>query len=206
MKLFIKLQEEIRRIKKEIHARFPGCLHAEVYFGKHLSGVPNRSIIFFPYRENLLGCGLTGIVSYKNKKQAADQVSAGSLKEMFKAIEAHQFLTCKNNKMNFDNCYLGGKTLMESLLQSVRALKSGDHFYNLFINEGTRNELAEFAGRLAGIIDSETKLLKDQMGHLEFDEVDILSRRIDDLRDIHWCLTSRDRREYKKDQGSVQTC
>ena len=189
MKLFIKFQEKIQRIKKEIHARFPCCLHAEVYFGKHLSGVPNRSIIFFPYRENLLGCGLTGIVSYKNKKQADDQVSVGSLKEIFKAIEAHQFIICKNNKMNFDNCYLGGKTLIESLLQSVRALKSEGHFYNLFINEETLKELAEFAGRLAETIDSEAKLLKDQMGHLEFDQVDTLSRRIDDLRDIHWCLT-----------------
>jgi len=189
MKLFMKFQKKIRRIEKEIRSRIHSCLHAEVYFGKHLSGVPNGSIIFFAYRENILGCGLAGIVSYKNNKKKDAHVSVGSLKEMLTEIEAHRFISCKNNNINFDKCYLSGQTLIESLLQSVRALKSGDHFYNLLINTETRDELAECAGRLAKIIDTETKLLNDQMGHLESDEVDILFRRIDDLRDIHWCLT-----------------
>ena len=40
------------------------CLMANIYFGKSKAGVPENSIIFFPYTENILNCGLAGIVSF----------------------------------------------------------------------------------------------------------------------------------------------
>ena len=40
-------------------------LMANVYFGKSKAGVPENSIIFFPYTGNVLNCGLAGIVSFK---------------------------------------------------------------------------------------------------------------------------------------------
>ncbi len=205
MKLLLIIQAKIRRILKVLHARTLCRLRSEIYFGKHLSSVPARSIIFFPCRDNILSCGLTGIVSYKHTKNKDDHVALESLNVILKKIDSHKFTSCKKNNLSFDNFYLGGKALIESLLQSVRSLKTDKYFCNVFISKKTQNELAEFSERLAAIVDTEAKLLSDQMGHLEIDEVDTLSRRIDDLRDIRWCLTNEIIENIKKIKNLFNT-
>ncbi len=205
MKLPLIIQAKIRRILKVLHARILCRLRSEIYFGKHLSSVPARSIIFFPCRDNILSCGLTGIVSYKHTKNKDGHVALESLNAILKKVDSHKFTSCKKNNLSFDNFYLGGKALIESLSQSVRSLKTDEYFYNVFISKKTQNELAEFSERLAAIVDTEAKLLSDQMGHLEIDEVDTLSRRIDDLRDIRWCLTNEINENIKKIKNLFNT-
>jgi len=185
----MKTGKKMYHFIKEVYNRTRGCLRTDVYFGKHPSRVPSRSLIFFPCLVNLLSCGLSGIVAYKNKKQKIDPVTAAFLSEMLNKIEAYQFTNCLKKDVDFDDCYLGGKELVDSMMQSVRLLKTGDLFYNLFTNQKTQSEIHKIADRLSDIIATETQLLKDQMGLLESDAVEILARRIDDLKDIHWCLT-----------------
>ena len=205
MRLPLNIQAKIRKILKVLHARTLCCLRFKVYLGKHLSSVPTRSIIFFPSHNNVLNCGLTGIVSYKKIQSKDHHVTVESLNAILIKIEDHSFTSCKKNELSFNNSYLGGKALIESLWQSVRTLKTEDNFYNVFISKKIQNELAEFSERLAAIIDTEAKLLSDQMGHLEIDEVDTLSRRIDDLRDIRWCLTKEIIENIKKIENLFDT-
>jgi len=71
--------------------RILSYLPAEVYFGRHRSNVPDRSIVFFPCQENILGCGLTGIVAFINNKKTDRQFDAACLDEMVEKIKAHGY-------------------------------------------------------------------------------------------------------------------
>lgn len=170
--------------------RILNCLLADVYFGKHMSSVPNHSIVFFPYHEHILCCGITGIVSFKNKKEADDQADLAVLNGMLEKLEVCRFENCKQNNLCFKDHYLGGKGHVDSLLQTVRTLKRDGAFYDFFTDFKSQNELAGFARRLSSVVDSESKYLVDRMGHLDSEEVDILIHRIDNLKDIAWCFAS----------------
>ncbi|MDH3722035.1 MAG: hypothetical protein OER74_11105, partial [Desulfobacteraceae bacterium] len=147
-------------------------LLSDVYFGKHMSGVPNHSIVFFPCHDHILCCGITGIVSFKNKKESDDHADLVVLNGMLEKLEVHQFENCKQNNLCFKDHYLGGKGHVDSLLQAVRTLKRNGAFYDFFTDDKSQNELAGFARRLSGVVDSESKYLADHMGYLDSEEVD----------------------------------
>jgi glucosamine--fructose-6-phosphate aminotransferase (isomerizing) len=166
------------------------CLFADVYFGKHMSGVPNHSIVLFPCHENILCCGITGIVSFKNKKASDDHADLAVLNGMLEKLEVHRFENCKQNNLCLKDHYLGGKGHVDSLLQAVRTLKGNGAFYDFFTDERSQNELSGVARRISNVIDSESRYLPDYIGHLDSEEVNILIRRIDNLKDIAWSLAS----------------
>ena len=45
-------------------------LRTPIYIGRNAGTVPPGSIVLFPYRENILCCGIAAIVSFKRKKNA----------------------------------------------------------------------------------------------------------------------------------------
>ena len=163
-----------------------------------MAGVPDGSVVFFPCHNNILCCGLTGIVSFKKKKKTEGRIDIASLNDMLKKIEDNCYANCRQNDLNFKNHYLGGKKQIDAFSQKVRSIKCNDLFYNLFIHQDIQDELAKFSNRLSEVVDTEEKLLADHMGHLESDDVDILSRHIDYLKDIIWCLTSEMAHNIKK--------
>ena len=167
-----------------------GCLSADVYFGKHMAGLPEGSMVFFPCRDTLLCCGLTGIVSFKQKNKTDQCIDIGSLKDMLIKIQELCFANCRQNDLNLEDHYLGGQQQIHAFLQNVRNLKCNDLFYTLFIHRKNQDELSKFADLLLQFIDKEERMLDNSMGNLESDDVDILSRRIDCIKDAVWCLTS----------------
>jgi len=182
------------------------CLMANVYFGKSKSSAVENSIIFFPYRETMLNCGLAGIVSFKGKDKVDRSVDIAFLDGMFEKIDRFSYTACQKNDYSFDSHYLGGNDLIDSFLKSVRTLKDKDLFYNLFINENMQDKLAKLAGRLSKIIDAEVKLLSDNMGHLETRDVDTITQRIENLKDIAWCINTEIIDNLKKVKDLLSLC
>ena len=180
--LYFKLKGLCRRILD--------CLLADVYFGKHMCSVPNHSIVFFPCHEYILCCGITGIISFKNKKETDNQADLAVLNDMFEKVEARRFEKCKQDNLYFNDHYFGGQGQVDSFLQAVRTLKRSDAFYNIFLDDKNQNELEGLVHRISNIVDSESKCMADHMGYLDSEEVDILIHRIDNLKDIAWCLAS----------------
>jgi len=175
-----------------------GCLIADVYFGKHMADLPDGSMVFFPCQDNILCCGLTGIVTFRKKNKTDDRIDINSLKDMLIKIQDLCYANCRQNDLNLEDHYLGGEKQIDALFQKVRNLKCNDLFYNLFIHRKNQDELAKFADCLFQFIDKEERLLDHQMGNLESDDVNILSRRIDCIKDIIWCLTSEITNNIKK--------
>ena len=48
-------------------------LKTPVFWGRSLKNLPQGSLVFFPYRENILCCGLAGMIAYKKRIQAPEQ-------------------------------------------------------------------------------------------------------------------------------------
>ena len=186
MKITAKLYSLIKTLKK----RVPDYLLADVYFGKHMDAVPDRSIVFFPLWENTVSCGITGIVSFKSKKPAKDPAGLVDLNNMIEKLQGYLFGKCKQDDLRFKDHYLGGGEHVDSLLRAVRDLKRNDVFFTFFMDPNSQNEITEFNRRLAAIVDSESTHLTEQMGRLDAEDVDILTRRIETLKDISWCLSS----------------
>ena len=77
-------------------------------------------------------CGITGIVSFKNKKVADDHANLDVLNGMLEKLEVRRFENCKQNNLSIKDHYLGGKEQVDSLLQAARTLKRNGVFYDFF--------------------------------------------------------------------------
>ena len=163
-------------------------LSAKVYFGKDPANVPCRSFIFFPCPKNVLCCGLAGIVSFKKEKKQATDIDITPMEDNIGKIEAHSFNLCIKNNFSIHDNYLCGGEIIRSLLESAGELKRDEPFFEIFINNKLQEKIAALSERISRITDSESKILSGQMGRLEPSAVEVMSNRIEDLKDIAWLL------------------
>ncbi|MGD2187280.1 MAG: SIS domain-containing protein [Desulfobacterales bacterium] len=171
---------------KKIH-QVRWVLQANVYFGKHLHCVPNGSIVFFPCRSTILYCGIAGVVAFKNKPAPHHHLDLKSMKNMARQIEAGGYRSCLETDA-WNDCYLGGSENIDALWRDVQNLKTDTYFFSVFSDEKAQKALEQLANRLAATIEAETGLLAEKMGHLSTKRVDLISDRIEKLKDITWSL------------------
>ena len=165
-------------------------LSAYVFFGKDPANLPSRSFIFFPCPANVLCCGLAGIVSFKKEKKQVADIDITPIEDNLRRIEAHSFNLCVKNNFSIHDNYLCGVEIITSLLESAGELKRDEPFFEIFINNKLQEKIAALSERISRIIDSESKILSRQMGRLEHSAVEVMSNRIEDLKDIAWLLSN----------------
>jgi glucosamine--fructose-6-phosphate aminotransferase (isomerizing) len=167
--------------------RIKPVLNADIYFGKYVGRVPKGSIVFFPCRQTMLGCGIAGIVAFKNKSAGRGDFNLKLLNDMARQVETGSRQSRgQNNRWN--DGYLGGNANIEKLWRSVRAIKTENQFFSVFSAEKAQKQIERLADSLAAIIETETGLLAEQMGYLAADVVKRASDRLEKLKDIAWCL------------------
>jgi glucosamine--fructose-6-phosphate aminotransferase (isomerizing) len=188
------LQAKLKRILRPTGKLFRNWIHqarsvlrADVYFGKHIHRVPDGAIVFFPCRENLLCCGIAGIVTFKNKPAMDHPFDLESLENGVRLIEGGGFQSCHQTDA-WNECYLGGDETIDMLWRGVQVLKTDTQFFSLFSDEKAQKNLEQLTNRLGAVIKAETDLLADEMGHLAAERVDLISHRLEKLKDINWCL------------------
>ena len=186
----MKKTSKIKALISLMYKYISSILTLPVYFGKHLSRMPDRSIVFFPCRTTVLCCGLAGIVTIKNKGKQQPIVNISALVDHILTIESHGHVECLINSLSLDVHYLGGEKNIQSLLKTVSSYKRDGLFNELFHNDQIQSTLKALADRLKKIIDTEDELISYHAGTLSIDETDMMSLRIEDLKDIYWCLES----------------
>ena len=70
----------------------------------------------------------------------------------------------------------------------IQNLKCADRFYAIFSNSNDRKQLADFYDRLTVIITAETQLLSERMGRIPAQTLELMTARIEKLKDITWCI------------------
>ena len=166
-------------------------LKTKVYFGRYPATVPGNSIIIFPCHSLILGCGIVGMVTFKMQKEAVGSIGIDELNSRIGILEQYCYRDCRQAGLEIDNQhYLSGKSTIDTLFQSVRFFNRSRPFHTILCDDRTREKLREAADRIAAVIDSEAAILTDpnHMGRLSTGEVDTMIERIDQLRDVAWCL------------------
>ena len=185
----MKVIARIKSVWSSVLRQGAQILGTHIYIGKSLAHVPEGSFVLFPYQGTLLCCGLTGIVAHKPKQGVGPEFDPAFLSERVQHISTHTLKHCRDERLSIKDQYLGGSQSMASLKKWVQDLKKDSVFAELFMEKTDQEALSSLSTRLDTIIDSEGKALSRGMGLLGTDEVDIISVRIEDLKDIHWCLS-----------------
>ena len=170
------------------------ALFSRVYFGRHSAAVPNGSVIFFPCCSNFLCCGLSGIVSFKPGKTDHSDLSADlpvdSLGNTLLAVESGGYSACKKSALSITDHYLGGDPAVLSLFKQAHSLKKSHAFYSIYADPGLQQILSGISERLFALIQSESAALGLDMGRLSADDIDVMIRRVEIVKDVFWCLKS----------------
>lgn len=133
-------------------------------------------------------CGLAGIVPVRNGKTGDANVDLSAFKETARIIKSRDLAACRDAGLDMESHYLGGAELLEGAATATRALKGDAPFFALYNDRAARESLAKVAARLTDFIGAESAALAEQMGRLDPAEVDVMSRRLELLKDIAWCL------------------
>jgi glucosamine--fructose-6-phosphate aminotransferase (isomerizing) len=169
--------------------RLYNILTTDIYFGRNIAHLPLGAIVFFPLRDNTFCCGIAAIVSYKLKNSTLPRLDTAALEDMFAQIAQSGFENCNAvNDTDIADHYLGGKSRIDSLWQAIQNLKCTDRFYAIFTNSNDRRQLTGLCDRLTGIINTETKLLSQRMGRIPVETLELMTARIEKLKDIAWCI------------------
>ena len=169
--------------------RLHNILRTDVYFGRNIAHLPLGAIVFFPFRDNTFCCGIAAIVSYKSKKSMPPRSDPAALEDMLAQIAQAGYKTCNTaNNMAIDDHYLGGQSHIDSLSQAIQNLKCADRFYAIFTNSDDRRQLADLCDRLTDIITAEAQLLSECMGRIPVQTIELMTVRIEKLKDIAWCI------------------
>ncbi len=171
-------------LKKRIGELFAG----RIYFGRSLAGVPAGAIVFFPYRPSLLACGLTGIVTFKRKTKQSPPVDLAEMARTVETVVRHRLAACLAEPGIPADRYLGGNALT-GLLALARGLRIRENFCALYADAERQASIKAIVQRLNAISAEDSRLLVAEMGHLDARSGEVMAQRLEELKDIAWCLS-----------------
>lgn len=171
---------------KEMASKIKDLLNSPIYFGKHPGSKPNHSFILFPYLDNCLNCGLTGIVYFKKNSKENSHLRLPSLEEMVDDIGIHGFSSCENKNLELKASYLGGTTTIDELYTAAQVLKNTGIFFTIFHDISLQKRISNIIEKLRIVIHAESEAFHANMGHLPAADIDLVSARIEKLKDINW--------------------
>jgi len=169
--------------------RISGLCTDRIYFGRSLARVPSGAVVFFPCRPTLLACGLAGIVAFNQKKKGAQPVDLEEMARSVETVARQSLAACLAQPGDPANVYLGGDALI-GLLAAVHGLKNRENFCAVYADVEKQAAIKAISRRLTEIISEDSPLLAEKMGHLDARIVDILARRLEELKDIAWSLAT----------------
>jgi glucosamine--fructose-6-phosphate aminotransferase (isomerizing) len=188
-RILTKSTDALVRVARQTGGRLPNILRTDVYFGRNIAHLPQGAIVFFPIRDNTFCCGIAAIVSYKSKKSILPRFDPAALEDMSAKIAQAGYETCKTTiDIDIADHYLGGQFHIDSLWQAIQNLKCSDRFYALFTNSDDRRQLTDLCDRLTGIASAEAQLLSESMGRIPVQTLELMTARMEKLKDIAWCI------------------
>ncbi len=175
-KLFNRISKSIQKLLK-----------LKIYWCKNPSCIM-QGIIFLPICNTVICCGLAGIVAIKRGQEPDFYPDIDQLEKMVEIVQLGQIDICQKNKRSLSEHYLGGQTKVEQLMEAACSLKKTGCFYKIFQAPKDQEKIDRLATGLADFAEKEFKKLNDQMGFLASHDVDVISSRIEKIKDIAWCF------------------
>lgn len=176
MTLFRRISESIRKL-----------LQLNIYCCRYPARI-SEGIILFPVCHTVVCCGLVGIIAIKKRAALPVDPDIDQLEQMTEIIDGRRLDICLENNLPLSAHYLGGPLIIRQLMKDACSLKKNGCFYKIFQAPNEQEKIVGLANRLTILAETEFKQLKDQMGFLDAHDVNIISDRIESLKDIAWCF------------------
>jgi len=173
---------------KTLVKKIIGLLKSNVYIGRSPGNVDCRSIILFPYVATALNCGLTGIVYFKKNIDPNTDVDISTIKDLVQKINAGTLSSDVFQTSSINDKYLGGQLSIDTLFAEARKLKHIEPFYVIFTKTDLQRQLKDISSQLKTLLQTELEIFYDRIGFLPADDVTVITKRIDTLKDIIWCI------------------
>ncbi len=160
----------------------------DIHWGRYPASVNGPAVILFPCSANRLCCGLAGIIAVKGSAGRETAIDLDALATLVNTADAAGLETLSPQTDAIVGGYLGGQETLDTLLAKIWFLKQEAPFSSLFKDPAAQKILTDLSGRLSTVLKREQTLLAGQVGNLETRAVDVISTRIEALKDMIWCL------------------
>ena len=152
--------------------------------GISIAKAKENTLIILPHQPNLLACGISALLAFKGRKSA----EPGLLEDIGKnVLYITDNASIPESKM-LQNNFPGGDERLEHLFGQCRKLRQGNHFAELFFDSSKRESLFSLKGLLEQVIKDQEYHYKSNLTALAPAAMEIITRRLEILRDIVWCI------------------
>jgi glucosamine--fructose-6-phosphate aminotransferase (isomerizing) len=159
------------------------------FYWKHCpENAGGLSVVVFPYTEATLHCGLAGLISVYQHDAVSPLKDLSDLWEPIDKIRHHPLSSCSSDATAVEKHCLGGDDVLEQLFHMTGRLKRQDHFVRLASEPEFQKQLEAIRDELDQLIQSETEVLQNKMGHWKTKAVETADRRMEILKDVVWAI------------------
>ena len=158
-----------------------------IELGKSVHQARNNSLILFPHRPNVFSCGISAFVAFKKEQTDTGFDLTGFSKEISK-LSQHMALPTGTCEISIEKAYLGGDKTLAYLFKTAQTLKLESVFSELIFNNDKILELTHITGSLNTLIGDQETAFKGMGSAFNSADMEIVSLRIEKLKDIFWCL------------------
>jgi glucosamine--fructose-6-phosphate aminotransferase (isomerizing) len=179
----IKMVGFIRRLFKTIGA-------TTVHWGRRQPGGNGPAIVFCPAHQATLNCGLAGLITVYGQQPPQAIHDLNEIVTLTQRTLATPLESCGADAAAMEALCSQGDQSLRQLIQATRKLKRRDHFLTIFNDPFLQEQLKDLNERIEAFIQRDTEALNQAMGHLPAEVVEIVDRRIENLKDIAWSLNT----------------
>jgi len=166
----------------------PWLQNWRVYIGRAPAALPSRCLVFFPVADNILPCGLAGILAIKkDQRRATSPDIISSLNGGLRPVRQNGLPALLSGEITPAG-YLGGHGPLAALNRLIASLKEEEPFLQLLASRENAGRIAAGAGEIKAFSAGEEKLLEENAFRFSTVEIELLNSRQVLLKDIVWAL------------------
>ncbi len=146
------------------------------------------AVVLFPVSATTLNCGLAGLITVYGQKPPARIQDLSEIVTLTGQVLGAPLAAVHADPSAIVAQYMQGDQPVQKLLEATGKLKRQDHFLTLFNDTFLQEQLTDLRERIEEFITQESAALSQAVGHLPAETAEVVDRRLENLRDVAWCL------------------
>ena len=155
------------------------------FLGKDVRRVCGPAVIIFPWCDDLLCCGLAGIVAVKGAPPSSEADVLERLAELLEKLKTRGLETIMAAALPIDH-YLDSRLCLEEIEQCVRSLQEDKNFTQLFIDSVLSAKFSDILREIKDFLAREENAVEENAGLFPTLAIETINGRLVMLRDIAW--------------------
>ena len=155
-----------------------------IEIGTSMEATGKNRIIIFPDIPNTLSCGISAFVAFKG----SDTPRLFDLNPVQEMVLSLKTKSLTSDVLSIREDFPGSDDLLNALFEECQALKQETVFSELFFDKEKSQALLSVSEAIEQLIEDQTLTFKKEVSNLSSLDVEIISLRLEKLRDISWCI------------------